>query len=49
MSLSTFVAVGGKRTVALSPEHIHRESTKISVLLKHIQVKVIKSNKTLHK
>ena len=41
MSLSIFVVVGEKRTVALPPEHIHRKSTKISIPLKYIQFNVI--------
>ena len=41
MSLSIFLVVGEKGTVALSPEHIHRKNTKISISLKHSQFKVI--------
>ena len=37
---SLLVAVGEKITVALSPEHFQRKSTKLSITLKHIQFKV---------
>ena len=49
---SIVAGVDEQRTVAFSPEHIHRKSTKISILLKPIQFKVIsyiKSNKSTHK
>ena len=49
---SIAAGVDEQRTVAFSPEHIHKKSTKISILLKPIQFKVIsyiKSNKSTHK
>ena len=39
--VSIFVASGEKRTVPLSPEPIHRKSTKVFIPLKHLQFKVI--------
>ena len=44
-----FVAVGEKRTVAHSPEYIHRKSTTISISLKHIQSKNNSHTKAFHK
>ena len=36
-----FLLLVKKRNIALFPGHIHRKSTKISILIKHIQFKVV--------
>ena len=47
MSLSISETVAGKRTVALFPEHIHRESTKISISLRHFNLKLFHIQKVI--